>query len=179
MHVKLNRSDRAVASIVSVAFVAMVLAFSAVVISVQSESRSDAANARIAQLASTGVIGGTAKVTLQEFSIAVHTGLVQSGKVTLQVKNGGSITHELVIVRAASASVLPRVKTAGERAVGAVDEEVIPESAKMGETGDVKAGASLPRRSSCPRAPTWSSATSTPRTEPRSSTTSRTAWLQR
>ena len=142
---KLNGSDREVAGVASVAFafLAMVLAFSALVISVQSESRSDTANARIAKLASTGVIGSAAKVTLQEFSIAVHPGLVQSGKVTLQVDNVGSITHELVIVRAASASALPRVKKAGERSVGAVNEEAIPESAKMGETGDVTAGATV------------------------------------
>jgi hypothetical protein len=143
--VKLNGSDREVAGVASVAFafLAMVLAFSALVISVQSESRSDTANARIAKLASTGAIGSTAKVTLQEFSIAVHPGLVQSGKVTLQVDNVGSITHELVIVRAASAAALPRVKKAGERSVGAVDEEAIPESAKMGESGDVAAGATV------------------------------------
>jgi hypothetical protein len=143
--VKLNRSDREVAGVASVAFafIAMVLAFSAVVIATQSESRSDAANARIAKLASTGVIGSTAKITLQEFSISVHPGLVQSGKVKLEVDNVGSITHELVIVRAASPSALPRVKTAGERAVGAVDEEAIPESAKMGESGDVTAGSTV------------------------------------
>ncbi|MDQ1477664.1 MAG: hypothetical protein QOE62_2893, partial [Actinomycetota bacterium] len=80
-----------------------------------------------------------ASVTLQEFSIAVHPGLVQSGHVTLTVANAGSITHELVIVRAASASALPRVKKAGERSVGAVNEEVIAEADKMGETGDVPA----------------------------------------
>jgi len=143
--VKLNRSDREVAGVASIAFavLAMVLAFSALLIATQSESRSDAANARIAKLASTGVIGSTAKVTLEEFSIVVHPGLVQSGKVTLQVANVGSITHELVIVRAASASALPIVKKAGERSVGAVDEEAIPESAKMGESGDVTAGASV------------------------------------
>ena len=150
--VKLNRSDREVAGVASVgfAFLAMVLAFSALVISVQSESRSDTANARIAKLASTGVIGSTAKVTLQEFSIRVHPGLVQSGKVTLQVANAGSITHELVIVRAASPSALPRVKKAGERSVGAVDEEAIPESAKMGETGDVIAGATVTKTFNLP-----------------------------
>lgn len=82
-------------------------------------------------------------MTLQEFSIAVHPGLVQSGKVTLHVRNVGGITHELVLVRAASPAALPRVTKAGERSVGAVDEEAIPESAKMGETGDVKAGTTV------------------------------------
>jgi hypothetical protein len=59
------------------------------------------------------------------------------------VENVGSMTHELVIVRAASPAALPRVKTAGERSVGAVDEEAIPESAKMGESGDVTAGSTV------------------------------------
>ncbi len=125
---------------VAFALIAMVLAFSAVVIAAQSESRVNAANKRIAKLATSGVIGSTAKIELQEFSIAVHPGLVQSGKVTLQVKNSGSIIHELVIVRAASAAALPKVKKAGERSVGAIDEEKIRESDKMGESGDVPVG---------------------------------------
>ena len=73
----------------------------------------------------------------------VQPGLVQSGKVTFQVDNVGSITHELVIVRAASAAALPKVKKAGERSVGAIDEEAIAESAKMGESGDVAAKSSV------------------------------------
>jgi len=143
--VKLNRGDREVAGVASVkfAFFAMILAFAALVISAQSESNSHTANTRITKLASTGVIGNSANVTLQEFSIAVHPGIVQAGKVTLHVENRGSITHELVMVRAASPSALPRVKKAGERSVGAVDEEAIPESAKMGETGDVAAGTTV------------------------------------
>jgi hypothetical protein len=76
--------------------------------------------------------------------------LLQSGKVTLRIVNVGSITHELVIFRAASASVLPRVKKAGERAVGAVDEEAFPEADKMGETGDVAAGASITKTFALP-----------------------------
>ena len=145
MPVKLNRSDREVAGVASVVFsvLAVVLAFTAVVIAVQSESRSDTANQGVAKLARSGAIGNTAAVTLQEFSIAVHPGIVQSGKVTLQVKNAGSIIHELVIVRAAGPSALPLVKKAGERSVGAIDEEAILESDKMGESGDVAAGASV------------------------------------
>jgi hypothetical protein len=68
---------------------------------------------------------------------------VQSGKVTFNVHNAGSITHELVIIRAASTSALPIVKRAGERSVGAVNEEAIAETNKMGETGDVAAGATV------------------------------------
>jgi hypothetical protein len=140
--VKLDRSDRDgfVVACAAFSFLALLLAFGAVVVATQAESRSDRANARIAKIASTGAIGSTANVTLQEFSIDVHPGLVQSGNVTLKVHNGGSITHELVLVRAASPSALPRIKKAGERSVGAVDEEAIPAIDTMGETGDVPAG---------------------------------------
>jgi hypothetical protein len=143
---KLKRSDREVFAVGSLAFafVAMALAFAALVTAAQSNSRSNSAERRVAKLATSGVIGSAAKVTLREFSIAVDPGLVKSGKVSLQVANVGSITHELVIVRAASEAALPRVKAAGgERSVGAVDEESIAESAKMGESGDVTAGSSV------------------------------------
>ena len=141
----MNRSDRQLAGVGSVAFalIAMVLAFGALAIAAQSESRVNDANKKIAKLTSSGVIGSTAKIDLQEISIAVHPGLVQSGKVTLQVKNTGSIIHELVVVRAASAAALPKVKKAGERSVGAIDEEKIPESDKLGETGDVPVGSTV------------------------------------
>jgi uncharacterized cupredoxin-like copper-binding protein len=143
--VKLNRSDREVFGVGGFVFglVALVTAFAALVTAAHSDSRSNEANKRITKLAASGVISGTAKVTLQEFSIVSHPGLVQSGKVTLQVDNVGSITHELVIVRAASASVLLKVKTAGPRAVGAINEEAIAETDKMGETGEVPAGSSV------------------------------------
>lgn len=68
---------------------------------------------------------------------------MQSEKVTLHVSNAGSITHELVVVRAASAAALPRVKTAGERSVGAVDEAAISKSDTIGETGDVPVGTTV------------------------------------
>jgi plastocyanin len=140
-----NRSDREVFAVASLAFsfVAMALAFAALVTAAQSESHTNAANRRITKLAATSVVGSTTKVTLQEFSMNVQPGLVQSGKVTFQVANVGSIAHELVIVRAASAAALPKVKKAGDRSVGAVDEEAIAESAKMGESGDVAAKSSV------------------------------------
>src|SRR4051794_16208854 len=105
----------------------MVLAFGALVIAVQSESKGDSAKKRIDKVSASGVIGNKAQIELQEFSITVHPGLVQAGKVQLVVTNRGSITHELVVVRAASVASLPTVKKAGERSVGAVDEEAIPE----------------------------------------------------
>ena len=140
---KLSRGDREVFGVGTVVFalMAMILAFAALAIAAQSESRVRSANRRIDKLAQSGVVTSSSNITLQEFSIAAHPGLLQSGKVTLHVKNAGSITHELVVVRALSADALPKVKKAGgERAAGAVDEEAIPESNKMGETGDVLAG---------------------------------------
>lgn len=147
-----NGADREVFAVASVAFslVALVLAFGALATAARYDSRSAAINKRVDKLAAAGVIGTTATVTLQEFSIAVHPGLVQSGSVSLTVSNIGSITHELVIVRAASASALPRVKKAGERSVGAVDEEAIAETDKMGESGDVVAGTTVTKKFNLP-----------------------------
>jgi hypothetical protein len=53
------------------------------------------------------------------------------------------MTHELVVFRAASASALPKVTKAGERSVGAINEEVVAETDKMGETGEVKSGSTV------------------------------------
>lgn len=139
---KLNRSDREVFAVGSLAFalLAMMLAFAALVTAAHAVSRSNEANKQIAKVAGNGAIGSTAKVTLQEYSIAAHPGLVQSGKVKFEVDNVGSVTHELVIFRASSPSALPKVTKAGERSVGAIDEEAVPETDMIGETGDVAAG---------------------------------------
>jgi len=138
-----DNSDVVAVGAIIFGLVAMMLAFSALWIAAQSESRVSNADKRIAKLAASGVVGNTTTITLQEFSIAAHPGLIQSGKATLHVHNGGSITHELVIVRAPSASSLPKVKKAGERSIGAVDEEAIPKSDTIGETGDVRAGSTV------------------------------------
>jgi hypothetical protein len=81
-------------------------------------------------------------VKLQEFTInPLPSSEAKAGKVQMKVTNTGTLTHEMVLVRAASVTALPKVTTpGGERKVGAVDEEAIPERAKMGETGDVKPG---------------------------------------
>jgi plastocyanin len=81
-------------------------------------------------------------VKLQEFTInPLPSAEAKAGKVQMKITNTGSLTHEMVLVRAASVTALPKVTTAGgERKVGAVDEEAIAERDKMGETGDVKAG---------------------------------------
>lgn len=81
-------------------------------------------------------------VNLSEFTIApLPSAEAKAGTVRMKVTNKGTLTHEMVLVRAASETVLPKVTAAGgERKVGAVDEEAIPEKDKVGETGDVKAG---------------------------------------
>src|SRR5262249_40944509 len=82
----------------------------------------------------------TLKVTLIEYSMNTNREAVPPGKVTFVVKNKGTVTHELVLVKG-TPSALPIVHVATpDRSVGAVDEEAIPESAKKGETGDVTAG---------------------------------------
>jgi hypothetical protein len=143
---KLSRSDREAASAgaFALAIVALIVSLAALFTAAHAQGKSNDVNDRVDKLAAGGVIGSTAKVTLEEFSITSHPGLVQSGKVTLEVDNVGSITHELVIVRAASVAALPRVtQSGGERAVGAIDEEAIPEADKMGESGDVPARTSV------------------------------------
>jgi hypothetical protein len=143
---QLSRADREASSTgaFALALVAVILALAALFTAGQARSRSSDVNKRIDKIAAGGVLGNTSKVTLQEFSITAHPGLVQAGKVTLVVDNVGSITHELVLIRAASVAALPRVtKAGGERAVGAIDEEAIPERDKMGETGDVPARTSV------------------------------------
>jgi hypothetical protein len=120
------------------ALVAAVLAFAALFVAAEAYSRSNDAKAAVRNLASQGVVPSATKVTLEEFAIAAHPSVVKAGKVTIDSDNVGSVTHEMVLVRAPDVAALPRVtKATKERAVGDVDEEAIPEADKMGETGDV------------------------------------------
>ena len=142
----LNRGDREVFATGSLAFafLALVLAFGALITAAQALSHSNRANKRIAAFQQSGPTASATEVREQEFSISDVPSVVKAGKVTLTVGNHGTITHELVLVRAANADALPRVtKPGGERSVGAVDEEAIPEADKMGEAGDVPAGGTV------------------------------------
>ena len=143
--VKLNRADREVFGVGTMIFAlfAMMFAFVALVTAARSASRSDAVNRRVAKLEAGGLLGNSVKVTLEEFTITPHPALVKSGAVTFDVDNVGSITHEMVIVRASSPGALPKVTKTGERAVGDVNEEAIPAADKIGETGDVPAQAHI------------------------------------
>jgi hypothetical protein len=148
-----NHADREAFAVGSFAFgfLALVLAFAALVTAAHATSRTDRADKRIAELAKSGVVSSASSITLREFSISANPGLVKAGKVTLDVKNGGSITHELVIVRAASPQALPTVtKAGGERSVGAVDEEALAEANLMGEAGDVPVGKTVTKTFTLP-----------------------------
>ena len=120
---------------------AMVLAFGALIVAGQAWSGSNDAKSAVAQVAAGGGTPTGTTVTLQEYTMTPHAAALKAGDVRLTVNNVGSITHELVLVRAPSLSALPIAQTAtADRAVGDVNEEAIPASAKMGETGDVKPG---------------------------------------
>ena len=138
---KLQRTDREVFGLGGMLFsaLAVLLAFGALITAGVAYTRANDAIHRVDKVAADGAIGSTTKVTLQEFGITARPGIVSAGVVTFDVTNAGGITHEMVIVRAASAEALPTVATAGERSVGAVDEEAVAEGDTIGETGDVKA----------------------------------------
>lgn len=121
------------------ALVAVVLSFAALFVAAEAYAHSNDAKHAVRTLAAQGVVPSATKVTLEEFSMVPHPGVVKAGKITLEADNVGTVTHELVLVRAPSIAALPRVtKATKERAVGDVDEEAIPEADKMGETGDIK-----------------------------------------
>jgi len=119
---------------------ALVIAFAALVVAGQALSRANDAK-HVAETAGVGTFPSKGTVTLEEFQIIASPTQYKAGKVTLTVKNIGTMTHEMVLFRAANADALPKVTTAGgERAVGDVDEEAVPKADAMGETGDVKPG---------------------------------------
>jgi len=128
-------------STVIFSLLAFVFAFAALVTAGQAWRRSNETRSDLTKLSSGGLLSSNAKVVLQEFSMTPRPDQVKAGRVKLTVHNQGTITHEMVLVRAPSSAALPRVTTAtADRAVGDVDEEAIPEADKMGETGDVKPG---------------------------------------
>ena len=94
---------------------------------------------QVEKLRAGGVVGTSVAVDLQEYAIKRTPEVVKAGLVTFTVKNVGGITHEVVVMRAASADALPKVSIAGERSVGAIDEAAVSAADTIGETGDVKA----------------------------------------
>jgi hypothetical protein len=74
------------------------------------------------------------KLTLTEYQITPALQYIAKGKSNFLAQNTGSVKHEVVIVRGTDPSALPT------KPDGSVDEDQIPKSNKVGETGDVKAG---------------------------------------
>lgn len=79
---------------------------------------------------SAAAANGTVAVTLNEMNIIPAPDSAQAGKVTFDVKNGGQLPHEMV--------VLKTEKKADALGSG----QTVPEAGSVGETGDVAAGAS-------------------------------------
>ena len=75
----------------------------------------------------------TVKAKLLEFKIKPKPKTTTAGKVRVVAKNIGSEKHELVVVKAANAAVLPTM------ADGSVNEAAIAETDKFGEIGEFKA----------------------------------------
>jgi uncharacterized cupredoxin-like copper-binding protein len=120
---------------------AMLFAFGALIVAGQAWSRSNDAKDAVGKVEAGGVVPSATTVTLQEYTMTPHAAVLKAGKVQFTVDNVGSITHEMVLVREPAVSALPIVQTATEdRAVGDVNEEAIPASATIGETGDIKPG---------------------------------------
>jgi uncharacterized cupredoxin-like copper-binding protein len=142
---RLSSGDRDVLRIGSAIFAlfAVILAFVAVVVASQAWSRSNDAKESVQKLVAGGLLGNRVTVGLQEYSMVVRPTTVKAGGVRFTIRNRGTMTHEMVLVRAADVAALPRVAVAtAERAVGDVDEEAIPESDKPGEA-EVEQGATV------------------------------------
>jgi uncharacterized cupredoxin-like copper-binding protein len=72
----------------------------------------------------------TVKVSLKESSVKPNASQAASGKVAFKVHNAGTVTHEFVVIKTNKKAADP---LKGSRA---------DESGNVGETGDLKAGAS-------------------------------------
>ena len=73
-------------------------------------------------------------LTLSEYQINSALQYIAKGKSTFVAKNTGTVKHEVVVVRGNDPASLPT------KPDGSVDEDQIPKSNKVGETGNVKAG---------------------------------------
>jgi len=134
--VALSKGDKDVFHVGSLIFsgFAVLLAFFALIVAGQAWSRSNDSKDEVQALTEGGLLGSKVNVRLQEYSMVVAPTSVKAGKVTFAVKDAGTMTHEMVLARVPSVEALPRVTVAGgERAIGDVDEEAIPESDLPGE----------------------------------------------
>jgi uncharacterized cupredoxin-like copper-binding protein len=85
---------------------------------------------RTATPAAPAALSHKVNVSLKEFSVNPTSSQAGAGKVTFKVHNGGTITHEFVVVKTN--------KGAGNLLKGSRADE----TGNVGETGDLKAGAS-------------------------------------
>ena len=76
--------------------------------------------------------GAAAAFTLSEFKVVLD-GSLPAGPVNIKIDNQGGEKHEVVLVAAKDANALPK------KADGSVDEDKIPQTDKIGESGDVAA----------------------------------------
>lgn len=121
---------------------ALVLSFAALLVGAEAWSRSNDAKDSVRSLTAGGLLGRKINVKLQEFTMTVAPASVKAGDIDFDIENTGTITHEMVLVRANGIEALPKVTVAtADREVGDVDEEAIPEADKPGEA-EVKAKAS-------------------------------------
>ncbi len=122
-------------------FVAVLLSMAALIVAAQAWSRSNEAKSDVKKVAAGGLLGSTLGVDLQEYKVLPTATEVKSGSVQFTVKNVGTVDHEMILVRGASAEALPKVTAAGgERAVGDVDEEALPPADAIGEVSETKPG---------------------------------------
>lgn len=80
--------------------------------------------------------GATIDVVLSEWIVEPDDSSADAGEIEFVGDNQGGETHELVVVRAASADALPT------DADGAVVEDELPEGALIGEIEDIETGSS-------------------------------------
>ena len=89
--------------------------------------------------AATGTEEAAIDVLLSEWVLEPDPTLTDGGEVTFTGDNQGGVVHELVVVRAESASDLP---TEGEGPGNAVNESELPAGAVLGEIEDIAPGSS-------------------------------------
>ena len=104
----------------------------AVAVKLDGKSSTVNAPAKIAQPAAAkpAAIPSHVSVGLREFSVNPSSHVAKAGHVTFAVHNGGTVTHEFVVIRT------------GKPAGALLDGARADETGNVGETGDLKAGAS-------------------------------------
>ena len=95
-----------------------------------SSNSNSAANPTTASTAASAAAAGTVAVTLNEMNVVPSPAAAKTGKVTFDVKNAGSIPHEMVVLKT------------NKKAADLGSGSTVPETGSVGETGDIAAGQS-------------------------------------